>query len=453
MRRAFQRAVFSIFFLLALLGRAPCAWALPKGNYLVTVSPSYRDPESGEIEDPGNNEAIGQGMTEKLCGRSGLLEVGEGGEMYLTVRYYLSQFVRDVSFEERSGGSFSPLSFQEMQTRAPREGADNIDEKYGYTDYRVKVKSMDSVFRGKAYVEPMGRNVVYFFRFGNPVPGSGDFVLSQENARAESPGAQGRESRGSEREASYSEGGYPEERGREQSGASPDPVERPAASSYREYRERDAGDGGNGGNGSNVGNGSNEGNGSGDADAPVTGVPEKPADLKARRASSDGRGLSGSGDSSGSGESLSGSGNLSGDGSFSRGEGSFVSGSESLSGDGDSGGSGYRLDTDYDLSAQPMEEARKLTEPLLKKAVGISGESWKRDEASSPKEKGEKNHKSEFSASKLVMLLLLALSAVLLGCFFFFGRRRDKGSAGDERENAEKNEGGRPEERGGREER
>lgn len=414
MRRAFQRAVFSIFFLLALLGRAPRAWALPKGNYLVTVSPSYRDPESGEIEDPGNNEAIGQGMTEKLCGRSGLLEVGEGGEMYLTVRYYLSQFVRDVSFEERSGGSFSPLSFQEMQTRAPREGADNIDEKYGYTDYRMKVKNMDSVFRGKAYVEPMGRNVVYFFRFGNPVPGSGDFVLSQENAREESSGAQGRESRGSEREASYSEGGYPEERGGEQSGASPDPAERPAASFYREYRERDAGDGGNGGNGSNVGNGSNEGNGSGDADAPVTGIPEKPADLKARRASSDGRGLSGSGDSSGSGESLSGSGNL--------------------SGDGDSGDSGYRLDTDYDLSAQPMEEARKLTEPLLKNAVGISGESWKRDEASSPKEKGEKNHKSGFSASKLVMLLLLALSAVLLGCFFFFGRRRDKGSAGDERE-------------------
>lgn len=446
MRRAFQRAVFSIFFLLALLGRAPRAWALPKGNYLVTVSPSYRDPESGEIEDPGNNEAIGQGMTEKLCGRSGLLEVGEGGEMYLTVRYYLSQFVRDVSFEERSGGSFSSLSFQEMQTRAPREGADNIDEKYGYTDYRMKVKSMDSVFRGKAYVEPMGRNVVYFFRFGNPVPGSGDFVLSQENARAESSGAQGRESRGSEREASYSvsEGGYPEERGREQSGASPEPVERPAASPYREYRERDAGD---------EGNESNEGNGSGDADAPVTGIPEKPADLKARRASSDGRGLSGSGDSSGSGESLSGSGNLSGDGSFSRGEGSFISGSESLSGDGDSGDSGYRLDTDYDLSAQPMEEARKLTEPLLKNAVGISGESWKRDEASSPEEKGEKNHKSGFSASKLVMLLLLALSAVLLGCFFFFGRRRDRGSAGDERENAEKNGEGRRKERGGREER
>lgn len=179
----------------------------------------------------------------------------------------------------------------------------------------------------------------------------------------------------------------------------------------------------------------------------MTGIPEKPADLKARRASSDGRGLSGSE------ESLSGSGNPSGDGSLSRGEGSFISGSESLSGDGDSGDSGYRLDTDYDLSAQPMEEARKLTEPLLKKAVGISGESWKKDEASSPKEKGEKNHKSEFSASKLVMLSLLALSAVLLGCFFFFGRRRDKGSAGDERENADKNGGGRPEEQGGREER
>lgn len=49
-------------------------------------------------------------MTEKLCGPKGLLEVEEGGDMYLTVRYYLSQFVTDVVFEERLGGAYESLS-------------------------------------------------------------------------------------------------------------------------------------------------------------------------------------------------------------------------------------------------------------------------------------------------------------------------------------------------------
>ena len=44
------------------------------GTYTVTVTPTYRDPVTGDIEDPGNNEAIGQGMTENLCGSAGLLK-------------------------------------------------------------------------------------------------------------------------------------------------------------------------------------------------------------------------------------------------------------------------------------------------------------------------------------------------------------------------------------------
>lgn len=51
-----------------VLGTAAPVWAMAAGTYLVTMSPSYSDPESGKIDDPGNNQAIGQGMTEKLCG-------------------------------------------------------------------------------------------------------------------------------------------------------------------------------------------------------------------------------------------------------------------------------------------------------------------------------------------------------------------------------------------------
>lgn len=187
--------------LLTLALRPVPAYAMDAGAYLVTVKPSYTDPENGSIEDPGNNAAIGQGMTERLCGSTGLLEVGSDGSMWLTVRYYLSQFVSDVSFEERSGGSYRTLSYQTMQTKAPVDGATEITEKYGFTDYRMPITSLDSVFRGKAYIEPMGRNVVYFFTASSPVSGSGDFITTgaqsqtkSETAAAQTAGAAGADS-------------------------------------------------------------------------------------------------------------------------------------------------------------------------------------------------------------------------------------------------------------------
>lgn len=160
-------------------------WATEEGTYLVTIVPSYKDPETGKIDDPGNNEAIGQGMTERMCGSTALLEVDSSGTMYLTVRYYLSQFINNVTFEERSGGSFQDLSFQEMQSKEAVEGASDIGDKYGYTDYRMKIASLESVYRGKAFIIPAGRNVVFFFTAKNPVAGSGDFITSMTSKSKE----------------------------------------------------------------------------------------------------------------------------------------------------------------------------------------------------------------------------------------------------------------------------
>lgn len=160
-------------------------WATEEGTYLVTIVPSYKDPETGNIDDPGNNEAIGQGMTERMCGSTALLEVDSSGTMYLTVRYYLSQFINNVTFEERSGSSFQDLSFQEMQSKEAVEGASDIADKYGYTDYRMKIASLESVYRGKAFIIPAGRNVVFFFTAKNPVAGSGDFITSMTSKSKE----------------------------------------------------------------------------------------------------------------------------------------------------------------------------------------------------------------------------------------------------------------------------
>lgn len=404
-------------------------WALSPGSYLVNVSPSYRDPETGNIEDPGNNEAIGQGMTEKLCGPAGLLEIADDGSMYLTVRYYLSQFVNDISFEERTGSSgFVIRPFTQMKSVAPVEGATDIDDKYGYTDYRIQIRDMGSVFRGKAYIQPMGRNVVYFFTFSSPVEGSGDFISSinapsggAANQNQETvPGSPGtdrgsvqgyhggytqKSSQGNSYTESYGDlgsgenssgSGYMGSSGYNPASKSADAGTRQTVSgSGQVYSQGDFKQG--------------EVNGSGSAQALVTGIPQKPSDLAARSKNSLNQG--------------------------------YIQGDKKETMQNPS----YRLDTDYDLEAVPIDKARKLTRPMLDNAVGITGMdtdkykktgSLRRSEAEDDyintarlqperDKKKETDHitadgniqKRGISASQKVMFILLAVSALLAATF------------------------------------
>lgn len=318
---------------------APAAMAAEPGTYLVTMTPSYRDPETGDIEDPGNNEAIGQGMTEKLCGPVGLLEVDASGNTYLTVRYYLSQFIRDVSFEERSSGSYSDLSYEEVKTAEPVEGATDLNDKYGYTDYRMKINGIDSVFRGKAYIEPMGRSVVYFFTASDPVAGSGDFVTGTQAEETEPENAN--------QAVTETEAENTSDSPREES-----------------FQADDAG------NQDRKGEGQKEEafethkiTGGGNADDPVTGIPQKPQ-VKTTQST------------------------------------------EAVQ---------YHLETSYDLSAVPLKEARKLTDPILEKAVGITkmtGTSQSEASEASKEEAGADMNKN-------ITRILLLVSAVLGARFIF----------------------------------
>lgn len=358
--RKLMTAAFACVLGIAAAGlRTQTAWALSEGTYTVSMSPKYTDPVTGKVEDPGNNEAIGQGMTEKLCGPIGLLEVDASGNTYLTVRYYLSQFVTDVSFEERSGGasgSFSSLSFEKMQTKAPVEGSTNIDDKYGYTDYRMKITDTGSTFRGKAYIEPMGRAVVYFFSFSSPVAGSADFITSiskeekmpETEAAAVETQARQTESLMVQEEAAKE----PEVEGQSRNGTFS--IAEEAAD------ELDRMEGGS-------------------AADPVTGIPKKPGDLP-------------------------------------RTEETGVEEMKISSGNAGQGGKEeYHLETGYDLSEVPIQEARKLTAPILKKAVGITGMTGDAQLNTSSSSMGLFNGKAD--GNKIVMMVLLTISAVLLGRF------------------------------------
>lgn len=141
---------------LCVMNAAPSAYTLSAGNYTVTAHPSYRHPVTGVIEDPGQNEGIGQGMTESMLDSQGMLEVDSSGRLFLTVRYHLMQYVTNVGFQTESGGKWSDLSFTVVQ------------EQEESSDFRMQIPSLDTVVRGTAYIAPMGRDVVYYFTVSDP---------------------------------------------------------------------------------------------------------------------------------------------------------------------------------------------------------------------------------------------------------------------------------------------
>lgn len=338
------------------------SWAAETGTYLVTVSPSYTDPETGNVEDPGDNAAIGQGMTERMCGSTGLLEVDVNGDTYLTLRYYLSQFIRDVSFEERSGGSYRTLSWQRMKIKDPVDGASDVSDKYGYTDYRVKVGGIGSVLRGKAYIDAMGRDVVYFITFSNPVPGSGDFIVSlpaaETNGAAEADAGPPEEG---EADVSQTAGSSGLSAGQAAADRLPETDgSGPETSAESQSEEADM----------------LLMNGSGDADEPVTGIPRKPG----------------------------------------AGTGAVPAAMDEPEPE------TYHLQTDYDLAAVPVRDARKLTAPLLEAATGITGMTGDDGYPAAAASMGSKNTGS----NQMVMVVLLAVSALLMARFGLasLGQRR-----------------------------
>ncbi len=367
------------------LGQAIPALALSAGTYTVTVTPYYRDPVTGVIEDPGNNEAVGQGMCERMCGSTGLLEVESDGSMYLTVRYYLSSFVHEPTFEERSSGgsSFgSTIAYQTMQTKDPVEGASNIEDKYGYTDFRLPVSSIDSTFRGKAYINPPGKHVVYYFQASNPVAGSGDFITSG-SAQQTNVSASAESASQSYADAQSVMGDILD---------SDDTGEAEEDSGNTSGSKSSSGSSNSNRSGSIDSASMSDNNGSGSADDEVTGIPVRPKDLV----------------------------------SLTTGETMAVQESTDSSKAVTSADEDLSLKTKYDLSSVDLQKARKLTDPILEAATGIAGttDGVELDFSSTESSKSAKD--SRVSTNKLVMLLLLLVSAGLLGWFGFVQIRQKR---------------------------
>lgn len=146
------------------------AKAAVHGIYTVTATPYYAHPTTGEIEDSGQNPGIGQGMTESVLEKQALLEVDEDGNHFVTARFFLMDNIENMSLsvQKDAKSEFVDVAYTIMKE----------DMEEATSDLRFAVPDANAIIRATFYVVPMGRDVIFYMTFSDPVSGSGDFVTS-----------------------------------------------------------------------------------------------------------------------------------------------------------------------------------------------------------------------------------------------------------------------------------
>lgn len=144
--------------------------AVAHGIYTVTATPYYQHPVTGVMEDSGQNPGIGQGMTESVLAKQALLEVDKDGNHFVTVRFSLMDNIKDVKLSVQKDAQSAFVPVEHTVTKEAMADAT--------ADLRFAVPNENAIARATFYVIPMGRDVIFYMTFSDPVPGSGDFVAS-----------------------------------------------------------------------------------------------------------------------------------------------------------------------------------------------------------------------------------------------------------------------------------
>ena len=142
---------------------AQTAWADETAIYTVPAEASYYNPVTGEVEDSAgdSNTELGESMVEGCAYDNALVEIDENGDVWVTMRLKLADQLGDVGVEvdNEGDGDFSEVEVTEMQTAVENEGEDTETQ---LIDLRFQVPSTDCYERVSMYVDPMGRDVVFF---------------------------------------------------------------------------------------------------------------------------------------------------------------------------------------------------------------------------------------------------------------------------------------------------
>ena len=159
-----QKMLMAAVFLLVLTVIPPQTARAASGTvYTCSVTPSYSNPVTGEIEDAGGEAgyATGQGMVQSVVYSTGILEVTDSGEYYLTVRLGMMDYASGHSFWVQNVGDSGWSAPAVGQTGSGSDGNGTT------ADICIQVPSENCVVRASMYVEPMGRNVIFYFYPGD----------------------------------------------------------------------------------------------------------------------------------------------------------------------------------------------------------------------------------------------------------------------------------------------
>lgn len=129
------------------------------------VTPYYSHPVTGVIEDPGNNPGIGQGMTENVLSPQALVEHTDDGRIFLSVRFNLANYIKNESFAVQNYGD---QNFYSVKAEVTGQGKDT-------RDYRFEIPGNNVIVRSSFFVEPMGRDVIFYYTISDLVAGNTDF--------------------------------------------------------------------------------------------------------------------------------------------------------------------------------------------------------------------------------------------------------------------------------------
>ena len=192
-------------FVLAVMGAGMSAVPVQaaSGNvYTCVIHPCYAHPVTGVIEDSGGEAsyATGQGMVEGAVYPTGILELTDSGEYYLTIRMSLMDYTSNHSFWVQNVGDSG------WSSPAIGVTGNGTDDNGATADICMQVPSENCVVRGSMYVEPMGRDVIFYLYPSDYTAGNNTNMNATIVTEASGSGSSGSTSSGSNSSGSSNSG-------------------------------------------------------------------------------------------------------------------------------------------------------------------------------------------------------------------------------------------------------
>ena len=203
MRKAIAGLLAVFMFAVMGAGMSAVPVQAASGNvYTCVIHPCYAHPVTGVIEDSGGEAsyATGQGMVEGAVYTTGILELTDSGEYYLTIRMSLMDYTSNHSFWVQNVGDSG------WSSPAVGVTGSGTDSNGTTNDIAIQVPSENCVVRVSMYVDPMGRDVVFYLYPSDYTAGNNTNMNATIVTEASGSGSSGSTSSGSNSSGSSNSG-------------------------------------------------------------------------------------------------------------------------------------------------------------------------------------------------------------------------------------------------------